>query len=684
MLNKPVSKLPKIGPKTSKLLNNLGIKTVDDLIYHFPFRYEDYSKVKNIAELKNNETCTVKARLVKANNIFTKNRKRLTTAQIEDLTGKTDIIWFNQHFILKTLKVGEEYFIRGKVGTFNKKLVFYSPTLELVDADKAGESGEDSSSTMGSGKLVPIYPETKGLTSKWISSRLADIKSLGIFPAEFIPQEILDKQSFLQLPQALTQIHFPQKLTQAADAKRRLAFDELFLELLRVEKQKQLWKKNLQGTVLNAEAHTTEIKNLEDSLPFKLSPSQKAAIEQIFKDCSKKHPMNRLLEGDVGTGKTIVAIMAAYNAYLNGYKTLYMAPTAILADQHFKTFQSILGDFGVKVVLKTSTNRINLDEEEFDIVVGTHALLFTEKQIDKVGLVVIDEQHRFGVKQRAKLAKLTASTHTPNVLTMTATPIPRTLALTIYGDLEISLLQVPKVLEKIVVTKVIPENKRIDAFKWIKRKNQPTFIVCPFIEESNHEAFENVKAAQAEYEKLKNGIFSDTPIGLLHGKMKPAEKQAVVDDFKNGKIQVLISTPVIEVGIDIPEATIIVIESAERYGLASLHQLRGRVGRGGDEAFCMLFQSNFSKKSYSRLKNLEEVSDGIKLAEIDLEYRGQGDVYGTMQSGFKNFKLATLGDLELLEVAKNSAERYFDKLEEFPKLKSKLDDLIESKLIGQN
>ncbi len=390
--------------------------------------------------------------------------------------------------------------------------------------------------------------------------------------------------------------------------------------------------------------------------------------------------MNRLLEGDVGAGKTIVAIFAAYLSYLNGYKTLYMAPTEILAQQHYETFLQVLAELKINIVLQTGS----VKKKEFgDITIGTHALLYGKEAIDNLGLVIIDEQHRFGVEQRTRLANLTNQVKSPNLLTMTATPIPRTLTLTIYGDLSISALKPPTSKIRKTTTRVIPNDKRQATYEWIKSKNKSTFIVCPFVESSEHESLANVKSAQTEYAMLSDGVLKGMKMGLLHGKMKSAEKQEIIEKFKKNEIQVLVSTPVIEVGIDIPDASIIVIESAERYGLASLHQLRGRVGRDGAESFCLLFMTHFNRPAYDRLKNLESVNDGLELAEIDLKLRGGGDVYGTIQSGYKYFKLADLSDIRSLEKVKFYTQQVYGELNKYPILRQFLTQQ-EQLNIGQN
>ncbi len=437
-----------------------------------------------------------------------------------------------------------------------------------------------------------------------------------------------------------------------------------------MEKRKNDWSIKLKSKAFKP--FTKEIDDFVNTLPFRLTTSQYSTLKEITKDLSKTTPMNRLLQGDVGTGKTVLAIISSYLAYLNRMRVLYMAPTEILANQHKETFEKLLKNTHIKVELETGAQKQKVKDKDWDILIGTHALLFTEEQYKNIGLVIIDEQHRFGVEQRGKILELSKEKTSPHLLTMTATPIPRTLALTLYGDLSISVLKDFPFEQRKVTTKIIPEKNRKEAYEWINKKNEPTFIVCRLIDASESLSLENVKAAQEEYEALRNGVFKNKSVGLLHGRMKAKEKEEMIKKFRNGEIDVLVSTPVIEVGIDVPDATIIVIESAERYGLASLHQLRGRVGRAQKEGYCFAFMSNNSRNSYKRLKYLEELNSGIDLAEVDLKMRGQGDIFGAMQHGFKKLKVANLNNLKMLEEAKTQAQKYFPLLKKYPKLLEKL------------
>ena len=668
-LNSKVSVLTGVGPVFVKLLAKLDIYTVRDLLYHFPFRYDDYSNVKKINDLVVGEVVTFCGTLRDIKNIFTKNGKRLTRALVNDASGSCLILWFNQHYLIKTLKPGQEYAFSGKVQLFDKKLCILSPSFEEI-----------KNNSLNHGRLVPVYPETSGINSKWLRSKINDILQSTLDIPETLPERIREKEEFTAIKDSLNLIHFPDTLETARRVKFRFAYEELFSELLRVEHRKHLWQDTLEGVSIQVTNYLSQIDLLKKSLPFNLSSSQVTAIEDIFSDLGRTSPMNRLLEGDVGSGKTIVAVFGAYVSYLNGFRTLYMAPTEILATQHYNTFKSLLKDLGgPKIALATSKTKGDLGA---DILIGTHALLHTKEDLTNVGLVIVDEQHRFGVEQRSKIARYN-HTRVPNLLTMSATPIPRTLTLTLYGDLSISHLETPENRVRTTVTKVIPEKNRNDMLTWIKKKGEQAFIVCPLIDESEHESLANVASAQETFKNLTNGVFAGISVGLLHGRMKPEEKAVIIEKFRQKEIQILVSTPVIEVGIDIPSATIIVIYSAERYGLASLHQLRGRVGRDGAKSYCLLFLSGYNPGAYKRLKYLEEETNGLKLAEIDLKMRGSGDVYGTVQSGYIKFKLADISDLEFLEKVKlDAAKCYKDR--DTDNVIKKLLASIELEKIGNN
>lgn len=667
VLNRPVRTLNKVGPKFEKLLEKLEIKTIGDLLYHFPFRYDDYSKKVSIKDAQIGETVSITGYLGKITNIVTHTGKRATISSVTDGSGVMNLLWFNQHYLKTSLKENGTYTFSGRIAEYKNKKCMFSPEVE------AGDGG------VSTARLVSIYPETAGISSKWLRSRNNDVVKLynqNDLP-DFLPQELINKYGYPNLYDALNQIHFPSNATDAVIAKNRFAFEEIFLELIKVEKRKQEWKKEKNGCKILYEPYQENTEKLISGLPFKLTTSQQKALDDIFIDLRDDTPMNRLLEGDVGSGKTIVSLIAAYVAHLNGYKTVVMAPTEILAHQHYETFTRYLN---LNIVKRTNVSKADLSDD-FDIVIGTHALLYSQTPIAKLGLVVIDEQHRFGVEQRTQLINMSKENLVPNLLSMTATPIPRTLSLTIYGDLDISLLQPHMDRSRNITTKIATESNRVKLYEWVKAQNQQTFIVCPFIEQSENEDFANVKAAEKEFRDLQK-ILPPNLMRLIHGRMKPKEKQSAIEEFRTGKIKYLVSTPVIEVGIDVPEASIMVIESAERYGLASLHQLRGRVGRTGQRGYCFLVYSGTSQKSRERLKYMETCSNGLELAEMDLKMRGQGDIFGTMQSGIKNFKVASIFDIELLEKAKTEAQRYLLQLDKIELLRNKLDE--SGKYIGQN
>lgn len=661
-LNSPLTSLPGIGDSYAKLFENLGLFSVKDLLGHLPTRFEKFQTNKSISELKPGEQVSIVAELISIDNIRTRNGKRLTKGLIKDGSGKLELIWFNQQYISKTLKFGNKYRFSGKVDIFGKKLNLISPTFESYKEDVFDLSNPTD--------ITAIYPETKGISSKFISSKIKIAIDL-LNDKDLLPNEIIEREGYLNLKDNYEQIHFPISGEINPKLIEKLSYEELFVELLKMEKRRETWKKKLNSFLMKD--FTQKLNSLEESLPFKLTESQQKAIQEILQDLKKPQPMNRLLEGDVGTGKTLVAVFASYLTHLNGFQTLYLAPTEILAKQHFETFKKFLEPLGVKIILKTSSSKVNIEETDFDICIGTHAILFNYENLNKIALVIVDEQHRFGVEQRSKILGIYNHQVTPNLLTMTATPIPRTLALTIYGDLDISILDAPPNKDKKITTYVVLPNKREEMYQWILEKNEPAFIVCPFINESDSQDFMHVKSAIKEFDLLSKGVFKNKTTGLLHGKLKPNEKEEILNKFRTREIEILISTPVIEVGVDIPDANIIVIESAERYGLASLHQLRGRVGRGQKEGFCIVIPSTYSKSSYDRLKLLETTNNGLKLAELDLKNRGEGDVAGKMQSGIKNFKYTDLSNLSLIEKVKKEASLILTKIDEYEHLNTILD-----------
>lgn len=663
-LSDPVENLPFVGPTYVKRLVRLGVRTIEDIIYHFPFRYDDFSLVSPIYRLQAGETVTIKAKVEEVKNEYTKNGKKIQKAIVSDPSGKLDLIWFNQPFLVKTIKVGEWFNFSGEVTWFGRKLALISPEYEVSRNFR----------TLHTGRLVPIYRETEGISSKWLRARINT--ALKIFDEkipEFLPFEILHQNHLLPERIAINQIHFPKNNFEIQKAKERLAFGELFLIQLSALKRKKEWQDKLITHRLSIDEE--KIQEFIKQLPFELTNAQKRVIKEIASDLKKTNPMNRLLVGDVGSGKTIVAATAMYLSYLNGLGSALMAPTEILSNQHFKTLQSLFAPCGITVELVTSAQKTKMEKNPKNnsprVLVGTHALLYQNLESESFGLVVVDEQHRFGVGQRSVLFEKGRS---PHFLTMTATPIPRTVALTLYGDLDLSALdELPKGRLKIK-TWVVPSQKRNDAYEWIRKRvkgaQEQVFIICPLIEES--ETLVSVKNVINEFNYLSKEVFPDLRLGLLHGRLKSKEKDKTLTNFKDGKLDVLVSTPVVEVGIDIPNATIMVIEEADRFGLAQLHQLRGRVGRRNLESYCLLFTKNVNPQVIERLRFLETNHIGMELAETDLKLRGPGEIYGTHQHGFMDLKIASFGDLKLIQETRAAAASVVDKLDNFPPLKEKL------------
>ena len=669
-LTSPVTELPKIGPIFEKKFEKLGIVTLENLFYHVPTRYLDYSLITTISKLHPDETATIHAKIVSLKNIYSKRGLKMQIGSVEDSTGKITVLWFNQPFLVKTLYPGRLVSLSGKIGFFGRKLCLTSPDYELMV--------EEDDPTTHTGRIVPIYPETAGLSSKWIRRKIKEAYVNSAI-TEFLPQNILDKFKLIDFKKAIKFVHFPESFEEAETGRRRLAFNELLSLELRSQIRKLNWKKNKVANKITIDRKLIE--SFIKSISFDLTNSQKKAIGEILENLKSEIPMNRLLEGDVGSGKTVVAAVAAFAAFTNGYQTVIMAPTQILASQHYKTFKALFSKFSVRISLITSDIK-RRDLGRNDIFIGTHSLINGKIGFDtmsgtsKVGLVVIDEQHRFGVEQRKHLIKKSG---TPHVLTMTATPIPRTVALAAYGDMDLSVLTDMPPGRLKVTTWVIPEQKRNGAYDWIRSQvsdlKSQAFIVCPLIEDSDAETLADVKSVTSEFINLQS-IFSNLRLGLLHGRLKPSEKDKVLEDFKKGKIDVLVTTPVVEVGIDIPNASVMVIEAAERFGLAQLHQLRGRVGRGRAKSYCLLFSNFHSGRAYTRLKAMEKTHSGFELSELDLKLRGPGEIFGTAQSGFPELKIAGWNNYELIKDAKNAAEEIIEDPVKFKVFKSKIKEDI--------
>lgn len=654
-LSNNVSILPSIGLVYQKRLQKLEIETIEDLLLHIPYRYLDFRQSTKINSAQIGDTVTIKGRVISIKNQYTKQGKKLQIASVGDDSGEIAVVWFNRPFLVRTIFPGDDISLAGKVDWFGRNKALVSPEYEIVKEGKA---------RLHTAGLIPVYPETYGVSSKWLRTRISGVLS-EIKLDEYLPDSIIGKYNFPKFAEAVRTIHFPQNLAAVEPARRRLAFEELLRLQLSSLKRKTEWKRNLPAYKLGVDKSIVD--SFIKTLPFELTKSQKEAIGEILSDLAKDKPMNRLLEGDVGSGKTVVAAIAALIAFANGYQTVIMAPTQILASQHYNTLKTLFNPLKVRVSLVTSAFKKS-DLGRADIFVGTHALINKKAKFgagggpSKVALVVIDEQHRFGVAQRAELVKKSKNrSSVPHILTMTATPIPRTVALTIYGDLDLSVLSdMPQGRIK-VTTWIVPPIKRGRAYDWIreqiKKDKIQVFNVCPLIEESEKETMQDVKAVTKEYQILAK-IFKGLKLGLLHGRIPAKKKEEAIGAFKEGKTDILVTTPVVEVGIDIANATIMLIEGAERFGLAQLHQLRGRVGRGQKKSYCLLFTDSKSQTVLNRLSALQEYNSGFELAELDLKLRGPGEVFGTKQHGFPELKVATWHDSELIREAGIVAEKH--------------------------
>ena len=674
-LDTSIQYVPRVGPAMAKRLEKLNIRTVRDLLYYVPFRYNDFSHSVAINRVVPGTTVTVEGNVQSIKNIFTKTGKKLQEAVIADQSGLLTVVWFNQIYLPKVIHEGDRISLSGPIGFFGNKLVMESPAYEI--------RGDEEQELLHTGRFVPVYPETRGVSSKWIRGRIAYLLSIQrTLLTELTPRTILQEHHLVGIFDALSSVHFPKSISQAEEGRRRLAFDELFFLQLTSMLRKKQWEDDERATVFKV--NEEEVKEFTRHLPFILTDDQQKAIRHICADVKRTYPMNRLLEGDVGSGKTVVAALGMYLAFKNGYTSVMMAPTQILAQQHYETIQQLLNPFGITVTLILGNSKGHplkghpLKGSPLRVIIGTHALLQEQIQLNNVGLVVVDEQQRFGVAQRTIIRKKGSTMLTPHFLTMTATPIPRTLALTVYGNLDLSVLsEMPKGRMQ-VKTWVVPQEKRESAYEWIRKElikfDCRAFIICPFIEES--ESLLSVKAVKKEYDRLALGTFRDIPLGLLHGKMKPKDKTNALADFKEGRTKILVSTPVVEVGIDIPEASIMLIEGADRFGLSQLHQLRGRVGRGNLKSYCLLFTENTDEKTLERLKVLEKVKNGPELSEYDLKLRGEGDIFGMKQHGLPTLTLTSLKDRELVEETQQAVHLIMDedpKLSRFPLLREQVE-----------
>ncbi|MFA5076188.1 MAG: ATP-dependent DNA helicase RecG [Patescibacteria group bacterium] len=690
-LKTPVSYLNKIAARLAPKLKKLEIETIADLIFYYPFRYDDFSQVVDIRDLAPGVTATVRGRVELIKNFRSWRARRIVTeAIITDITGSVKVIWFGQPFVSKILQPNDEVFIAGKVD-FDKGILFHSPSYEKITKVKA------ASGPTHTARLVPVYPLTKGITSKQIRYLikivLTQLKSI----KDYLPAEIILALKFPGLIAAIRQIHFPDSQARLQQARRRLKFDEFFI----IQLQNQLARRELEKSHSSSlEFKEGVIKNFVASLPFKLTTAQRKAAWEILKDLQKNQPMNRLLEGDVGSGKTVVATLAMLNVVSNKYQAALLCPTEILANQHFQTVSKLLSGADINIGLLTrgsvklffgslgeAENKKHsevikmLKAGKIDVIIGTHALIQEKIEFKNLALAIVDEQHRFGVKQRQALKERAGNSGLlPHFLSMTATPIPRSLALTIYGDLDLSIIDELPLGRKKIITKIIESNKYRPAYQFIRQQieaGRQAFVICPLIDPSDKLG---VKSAEEEFIKLDKEIFPEHAIGILHGRLKSAEKERVRQDFLVNKIKVLVATAVVEVGMDVPNATVMMIEGAERFGLAQLHQFRGRVGRSEHQSYCFLFTESASEITARRLAALVASQDGFALAEKDLEFRGPGETLGTMQSGLPNLRLASLFDLAAIKQAREWAAKVIHSDPELSKyylLKDKVREMAE-------
>ncbi len=688
-----IEAIPRISEKYAEILKKLNIETVEDFLLHFPFRYEDYSERIGIENLVVGEAATVMGEVSKSKLIRTwKKKMTITECWISDETGSVRAVWFNQPYVSDSLTQGKGVRLSGKISQDKNGLYFSNPAWEL--------SSREPTNT---GRLVPIYSETEGLTSKWIRWQMQNIFKLKFEIPDPIPKDILQELHLPSIETALEYIHFPQNENQYLLAQKRFAFQNMLTIQLASLRVKMLWEKEAAEKIPFKEA---QIKNFTASLSFTLTNAQRKAAFEILKDLEKSKPMNRLLNGDVGSGKTIVAALACLQTASAKFQTAIMVPTEVLAKQHYENLCKLFSPYDISIGLltnaykKTNGSTLKIEEKnskikdredllskiragKIDIIIGTHAIIQKDIHFKNLALIIIDEQHRFGVQQRAFLQQKISEINDglpnkiPHLLTMTATPIPRTLTLAYFGNLDLSILDEMPKNRKPIVTKIISPSKRNAVYDFVRdeiAKGHQAFIIFPLVEES--EKLSELKAATAEHERLSRDIFPKLSLGLLHGKLKSQEKEAVMEKFKDGRYNILVATSVVEVGIDVPNATVIIIEDAERFGLSQLHQFRGRVGRSEFQSHCFLFTGSNTVKAKSRLGAMEKTNDGFKIAEYDLKLRGPGEFLGSRQSGLPDIAMQHLANVKLIEIARQKAHELLTRsssLSKYPLLKKELE-----------
>lgn len=667
-LNQDVRFLPGVGEQRAKKLNKLGIATINDLIFYFPRGYDDRTKIKKMEEIQEDEKAIVEAELIKS--VHSRNFGRFKSIQktvISDGTDKAIVTWFNQNYIISNFSMDQKYRFYGKFSRKNGGLELTSPIYELADKNQ------------NFGKIVPVYPLTESLKGNFVRNLVEKILEEVNFD-EILPEYLVKENSLMDYNAAINKIHFPKNDEEIKAARNRLIFDEFLETQIAMLKFKNDIKSLNKGIMYEK----VDIDELIKSLPFELTNAQKKVVDHILEDMESEKQMNRLLQGDVGSGKTIVSIISAYKAVKSGYQVAFLAPTMILAKQHYKNFCNILEKFNVKIdLLVGGTTKKNkeqilskIKDGSTDILIGTHAILEEDVVFKNLGFVVTDEQHRFGVKQRENLLKKGLN---PDVLVMSATPIPRTLALIVYGDLDISIIdELPK-NRQTIETYVVDESYNERLYKFIReevKKGRQVYIVCPLVEEKKAEIkvdektgecyielekVDNLKSVEEIYKIYSEEIFSDLRVGYLHGKMKQKEKDEIMQEFKDGNMDIIVSTTVIEVGVDVPNASLMIIENSERFGLAQLHQLRGRVGRGSEKSYCILKYASKSEKIKKRLDLIRKTNNGFIIAEKDLELRGSGDFFGTKQHGIPEFKIGNVYEnIDILEKTQEIVKKIFE------------------------
>ena len=672
-LNKDVKYVKTVGPNRVKLLNKLNIYTLKDLIEYYPRDYEDRSKPKNLYECIDGEEVLIEAMATGRINEMHKGRMTISRLIVKDQTGTCYITWFNQGYLRDKFQPGRMYRFFGKISNKNGRLEMNSPVYDEIDQSK------------NTGKIIPIYPLTFELKQntlrRIIENGLLEVK--GQLP-ETLPEYILKENNLWDINNTIERIHFPIEFSDFNKARERLVFEELLTMQLALLKLKNNYEHETDGIQFSKDVHMSNVINM---LPFRLTKAQLRVLEEIDRDMESNKPMNRLLQGDVGSGKTVVAMIAAYKAVKSGYQATIMAPTAILASQHLESFKGILDELGIRTELlisnvtkkKKAEILEKLQSGEIDVLIGTHAILEENVVFKNLGLVVTDEQHRFGVKQRSTIA---AKGQNPDIIAMSATPIPRTLALILYGDLDISIIDELPPNRKKIETFAVRKNMEERVNNFIKKQiaeGRQAYIVCPLVEEN--EDMEGLQSVVELAEKYQKETFSEYKVAYLHGKMKPKEKDEIMQRFKDGEIQILIATTVIEVGVNVPNASIMVVENAERFGLAQLHQLRGRVGRGEYQSYCILKYEGNGETIRQRMKVMCDTNDGFIISEKDLELRGSGDFFGTEQHGLPEFKIANLfEDMVALKKVQGLALKI---MEDDPLLEkeknAKLNDLVKEK-----